>query len=357
MIGCTEAIAKTDPSLAAAAYERILTAAAKPEYGAGDMAITARFAGFETGNSRDTLLVAAGSRLRALAPEKARAFQAQLSKWDLSQPAVAKNVTFSMPGDRPGRPREVTDISKRTSQLRGNLSDTERARLAIEVAGQIDALLAGDQKLGLALGLANHATEGDLGQQALAAVAATLARALHENPGSVADYVTLASLVRYEHVPPPAVEDPAEKTAEGLLALRDQIHQTAGFTLTSLDGRTYSLASLSGKVVLLNFWATWCPPCRKEMPDLEKLSHAYADKGLVVLAVSDEDRDTVAPFIEKQKYTFPVLLDTGGKVHEAFDVDGIPKTFVFDREGRIAAQAIDMRTEGQFLEMLKRAGL
>ena len=73
-------------------------------------------------------------------------------------------------------------------------------------------------------------------------------------------------------------------------------------TLTGLDGKTYSLAALRGKVVLLNFWATWCPPCRKEMPDMEKLSRAYADKGL---AVSDEPRETVEPFIAKQQYTFP----------------------------------------------------
>ena len=88
---------------------------------------------------------------------------------------------------------------------------------------------------------------------------------------------------------------------------------------------------------------------------MEKLSHTFAEKGLVVLAVSDEPRDTVAPFIEKQKYTFPVLLDPERKVHDAFDVTGIPKTFIFDRDGHLAAQAIDMRTEAQFLELLQRA--
>jgi peroxiredoxin len=225
------------------------------------------------------------------------------------------------------------------------------------VAAQIDALAAGEQKLGLALGLANLSTEGDLGKPALSAVSATLARALHESPGNATEYLTLAGLVRYEHVSPPAMEDPAEKAAESLLALREQIHQTAGFALTALDGKTYTLAALRGKIVLLNFWATWCPPCRKEMPDMEKLSQAYADRGLVVLAVSDEDRDTVAPFIEKQKYTFPVLLDPDRKVHAAFDVEGIPQSFIFDREGRLAAQSIDMRTERQFLEMLKSAGM
>jgi len=108
---------------------------------------------------------------------------------------------------------------------------------------------------------------------------------------------------------------------------------------------------------LLNFWATWCPPCRKEMPDLQKLYRQYRDQGLTILAVSDEPRDTVAPFIEKQGYTFPVLLDPDEKVHAAYSVEGIPKSFLIDRGGRLAGQAIDMRTEEQFRRMLREAGL
>jgi peroxiredoxin len=352
-----DAMEKMDRELGAAAYERILAAASKPDYGKGRMTIKVEYAGFTTDNSRDSLLVAAGSRLLAVAPEKAAAYRDQLSRWDLSQRPAVKRVNYSMPGNHPQPASEVTALSKRMSQLRGNLSDADRARLAIDVAGEIHAMPGGEQKLNLATGLANLSTEGDLGKPALAAVSATLAEALHQCPGTVFDYVELASLVRYEHVPLPAVADPAEKAGEALLALRDQIHQTAGFTLTSLDGKTYSLAGLRGKIVLLNFWATWCPPCRKEMPDMEKLSQTYADQGLVVLAVSDEGREVVAPFIEKQQYTFPVLLDTDDKVHEDFDVEGIPKSFIFDRDGRLAAQAIDMRTASQFMELLKQAGM
>ena len=357
MINCADAIGTIDPKLAAAALERILAAAAKPDYGAGKTTITVRFQKFETTNTRDTLLAAAGSRLRAIAPDKAAPYEKELSKWDLSQPVKAAGITFANPGARPTPPpAEYMAISKRMSQLR-SLTDDERPKVVIELAGKIDALLASGQKLNLASGLANLSTEGDLGKEALMAVAATLAHALHENPGSASEYVELASLVRYEHVPPPAVEDPAEKAAESLLALREEIHLGAGFSLTGLDGKTYTLDGLKGKVVLLNFWATWCPPCRKEMPDMEKLSRKLADKGLVVLAVSDEPRETVAPFIEKAGYTFPILLDPDRKVNDAFDVTGIPKTFIFDREGRIAAQAIDMRTEGQFLELLQKAGI
>jgi len=103
--------------------------------------------------------------------------------------------------------------------------------------------------------------------------------------------------------------------------------------------------------VLLNFWATWCPPCRKEMPDLEALYRRFEPQGLVILGVSDEDGDKVKPFIQQQGITYPVLLDAGRKVNELFQIEGIPKTFVYDREGKIVAQSIDMRTQKQFLEI------
>ena len=357
-IACADAVRTIEPKLAADAYGQILAAAAKPEYGAGKTSIIVTFANFDTHNSRDTILVSAGSRLLALDPTKAAPFKDQLSHWDLSKPLVPKGMTFANAGAKPNAMLpEIAALHKQSGDLRGNLTDAERSQLAVEQARRIDALLAGQDKLNLARGLASLSTEGDLGKPALTAVAGALAHALHENPGTTGDYVELASLIRYEGVPAPAFEDPAEQAAEALLALRDQIHQSAGFTLTGLDGKTWSLAALRGKIVLLNFWATWCPPCRKEMPDMEKLSRTYADQGLVVLAVSDEDRDTVAPFIAKQGYTFPVVLDTDEKVHGDFDVTGIPKSFIFDREGRMAAQAIDMRTMSQFLELLKKAGL
>jgi peroxiredoxin len=93
------------------------------------------------------------------------------------------------------------------------------------------------------------------------------------------------------------------------------------------------------------------------MPDLETLYKRYKEKGLVVIAISDEDDAKVRSFIAESKYTFPVLLDPGRKVNEEYQVDGIPKTFIYNREGKLAAQSIDMRTMGQFLTLLRRAGL
>jgi peroxiredoxin len=208
----------------------------------------------------------------------------------------------------------------------------------------------------VARGLCSGVTEGDLGHAAVSAAAGALAEGIKGATPNADAYVELASLVRYEHVKPP-MEDPALDAALALLELREALHQEAGFSLTSLDGKTYSLDAMRGKVVLLNFWATWCPPCRKEMPDMQKLYAELAPKGFVVLAVSDEKRDVVEKFLADKHYTFPVLLDDARKAHESFDVEGIPKSFLFGRDGKIVGQAIDMRTEPQFREMLKAAGL
>jgi len=107
----------------------------------------------------------------------------------------------------------------------------------------------------------------------------------------------------------------------------------------------------------VNFWATWCPPCRKEMPDLEALYKQFKSQGLVIVAISNEEARKVKPFVAERKIGYPVLLDPGGKVNDAFRIEGIPKTFVYDRDGKLVAQSIDMRTRKQFLEMLATAGL
>ena len=124
-----------------------------------------------------------------------------------------------------------------------------------------------------------------------------------------------------------------------------------------MHGTKWTLKQLSGKVVVVNFWATWCPPCRKEMPDLETLYKRFKDEGLVILAISDEDHGEVKSFVEREKVSYPILLDPGRKVNELFEVEGIPKSFVYDRTGKLVAQSIDMRTQKQFLEMLGHAGL
>jgi peroxiredoxin len=93
------------------------------------------------------------------------------------------------------------------------------------------------------------------------------------------------------------------------------------------------------------------------MPDLEMLYRRFGAQGFIILGIDDEETETVKPFIAQQGITYPVLLDPGRKVNTLFRIEGIPKTFVYDRDGKIVAQSIDMRTGKQFLEMLGSAGL
>jgi peroxiredoxin len=249
-------------------------------------------------------------------------------------------------------------------QLRGlrKLPDDVRARTTKELALQIRQLPVTPNKLNLAGGLANLSTEGDFGHDTLQEVANTLAAALREQPPSSKNgdpyslYLELASLVRYEHVQA-AVDNPQFTAAMVKLEADDTKREHADFVLNDLQHKTWSLKDMRGKVVLLNFWATWCPPCRKEMPDLEALYLRFKDQGLIVLAVSDEDATKVVPFVVERNITYPVLLDPGRKVNEQLQIEGIPNSLVYDRGGKLVAQSIDMRTQRQFLEMLAQAGL
>jgi peroxiredoxin len=358
LMNCAASVATISPQQAAHVYERIIAIAADPDYKKNAKSeITATFqvgsSTIATSNSRDTLLVAAGARLRALDEDRFQNHKDVLAQWQLSGALQVKRLGAGA-SNRAERSPAETSISERLGKLR-SLPDPERIKSVLEIAHDIHALPKGS-KSGWASSLASLATEGDLGKEAIDAVAAALGEGIQEDSPSVRVCLELASLIRYEHARAP-FSDPTLEASDAVLALRERVHQDATFALTSMEGKTYSLPALRGKVVLLNFWATWCAPCRKEMPDMEALYRRFEKKGLVVLAVSDEDRETVSRFLEKERYTFPVLLDPGREANKAFDVEGIPKSFIFNAEGKLVAQAIDMRSERQFLELLKVAGI
>ena len=107
------------------------------------------------------------------------------------------------------------------------------------------------------------------------------------------------------------------------------------FALKDLDGKEVSLTDYRGKVVLIDFWATWCPPCLEELPHIQRIHAAYRDSGLVVLAIStDRDKDAVRPFVEKYGYTFPVLF-ADEKVQAAYGVRSIPTVYLIDQQGKV----------------------
>jgi len=302
-------------------------------------------------------MIRLSTRLRVAAAALAAAgiFNAEAGLF-LSHPAALQAQEQKV--DWSGREKP---IAERIGGLRA-LPDDVRGQATKNLAMEIRQLPVTPHKLRLANSLAMLSTEGDFGHEMLQEVATTLAAALREQPIPAVNgqpprpYVELAELVRYEHVQA-ALDDPQFAAAVSKIEADNGRREQADFTLTDLGGKTWTLKEQRGKVVVLNFWATWCPPCRKEMPDLEKLYQQFKDQGLVILAISDEDAGKVKPFIAQQRVTYPILLDPGRKVNELFQIEGIPKTFVYDRTGKLVAQSIDMRTRRQFLEMLASAEL
>lgn len=116
------------------------------------------------------------------------------------------------------------------------------------------------------------------------------------------------------------------------------------FTLPDLEGRDHSLSDYRGRWVLVNYWATWCPPCREEMPSMERAWQTLKDDGILLLAINvGETEDQVWTFTSNYPVNFPLLLDQDSKTIEAWPVQGLPTTFVIDPQGRLAYRAIGGR--------------
>jgi peroxiredoxin len=242
-----------------------------------------------------------------------------------------------------------------------DVPDAARSRAIRDIAVRIrtQPIDPGD-RVALAFNLTNEADLSD-GKDTLQEVVATLAGALGEaKPKDKADfhYLRLAEIVRYEHMQT-SLNDARYVAAVARLESDDRRRSDADFTLTDFQGKTWNLKSLLGKVVLVNFWATWCPPCVKELPDLKAIYQRFQDQGLVILGISDEEPSKLQAFLSREKIEYPILRDPGGKTGAAFEVPaiGIPESFLYDRAGHIAETVIDTPTMPRLVEMMGRAGL
>jgi thiol-disulfide isomerase/thioredoxin len=160
---------------------------------------------------------------------------------------------------------------------------------------------------------------------------------------------------------PPTPSSPASGTAPPLptrLAPAVIGEPAPDFTLQAAGGETVRLADLRGRPLAINFWATWCEPCRAEMPALQRAADRYADQGFTVLAVNfDEAEADVLAFGEALGLTMPLLLDPGGAVQRLYRVIGYPTTYFVDDDGRLAAQHIGVLDDRLLETYLEQIGV
>lgn len=129
------------------------------------------------------------------------------------------------------------------------------------------------------------------------------------------------------------------------------------FELTRLEGLPVQLSRLKGTPVVINFWATWCPPCKEEMPLLERYGKKYAGKLAILGVDSEEEASLVEPFVNGIGITFPVLLDRSGRVSDLYFVKDFPYTFFVDQGGVLRAQHLGLLSEDLLVQYLKTIGI
>ena len=167
----------------------------------------------------------------------------------------------------------------------------------------------------------------------------------------------------FAYTPPPGV--PVGDGNALMKTMQDAQAQQAGllqkeapdFTLKDLDGKEVRLASLRGKVVLIDFWASWCRPCVEALPHIQKLHEELKEKGLVVLGINAEPADVALKFMQDKGYTFTTLTDEGKTAWALYKVQGIPTTLVIDKEGIVRSYTVGYRAESDIRAALAQAGI
>ncbi|MDR3166922.1 MAG: TlpA family protein disulfide reductase [Treponema sp.] len=180
---------------------------------------------------------------------------------------------------------------------------------------------------------------------ALGLVTAVLGLLIQCSPAKSAEIPAAGELGVSPEAGKAATEEPARRVTQafgdaGLPVLRQRI-SSLDFSASLTDNSPLTLADFKGKVVFLNFWATWCGPCRAEMPSMEALYQRFKERGFEIVAVNyRENRKTVDAFTEQYNLTFPITLDPSGRINGLYGVDAFPTTYIIDREGKIVTRVV-----------------
>ena len=184
---------------------------------------------------------------------------------------------------------------------------------------------------------------------------------MNKNTLSIAIIVLLLAIAAVNFLGPSfAEEKPAQPVASGAANTADSSAPAEGeaapdFVLTSLDGEAVRLSDYRGKKVILNFWATWCPPCKAEMPHMQKFYEDNKDQGIEVLAVNltsiDKGEESVQAFVEKFGLTFPIPMDRDGQLGPQYQAVTIPTTYIIDTEGIIQKKVVGPMDEAMMQKL------
>jgi peroxiredoxin len=149
--------------------------------------------------------------------------------------------------------------------------------------------------------------------------------------------------------------DKSEEKQKPIDNAQDNLQTAADFALKNSKGETIRLSSFEDKVIILNFWATWCGPCRREIPGFVDLYRKYNEEGLEIIGVSVDQNgwEAVKPFVENYKVNYPILMFNHKVIGDYGGIRGIPTTFIIDRKGKIVEKIVGLRPDSYFEKRVK----